>query len=346
MAARILWEDVVRVRIPALRIKDSQAGKFEMHMPQEKTLLLIDTNSIIHRAFHALPPLKTKEGSPGGAIYGSLLAFFKMLSDFDPDFVGAAFDFPGKTFRHEKYKEYKAHRPKAPEELISQIKETERVFSEMGVKVLKEEGLEADDIVGSVCSLSPAGTKVVIATGDLDLLQLAGSKIKVYTLKKGVKESVLHDENSVKEKYDGILPERIPDIKALQGDPSDNIPGIEGVGEKTAIKLIKEFDTIEELYEQIKENPSSEYLSKRIGKSTFRKLKEGKRKAFLSKELASIRSDGLSGLDIKDLSFTRDEERIKEVLDRLGFKTLANRFSRGASEEEKEEEEKNLSFGF
>jgi DNA polymerase I len=295
-------------------------------MKREK-LLLFDTNSIIHRAFHALPPLKSKDGKPSGAVYGSLLAFFKIVSDIKPNYIAAAFDSPGKTFRHKKYKEYKANRAKAPEELVFQIKRTQEVFKNMGIVVLKKEGLEADDIVGSISFLAPKNVETVIATGDMDILQLVNEKTKVYTLKRGIQESILYDKDKVKEKYGGLLPEQIIDIKALQGDASDNIPGVEGIGEKTAIKIIKEFGNIENLYKNIEKEKS---LSIKIKE----KLIKGKEKAFLSKELATIDKENFSDFNFSDFFYDIKSEKTKNTLDDLGFITLKKRFFK--------EEEKNL----
>ncbi len=315
---------------------------------KKKKLILIDANSIIHRAFHALPPLKTKKGEPAGAIYGSLLAFFKILSDFTPDYVGASFDSPGKTFRHEEYEDYKAHRPEAPKELISQIIKTQEVFSEMGVKVLAHEGLEADDIVGNISSLKPDGVEAVIATGDLDLLQLAAKEVKIYTFKRGVKEGVLYDKEKVKEKHEGVPPERIPDIKGLQGDPSDNIPGVEGIGKKTAIKLIKKLGSIEEVYSKIESDKALEGFNDNIVK----KLKKDKEKAFLSKELATIRRTGFPEMEFSELFFKMNNDKIRGVLEELGFKSLAKRFSEDKEDSSRgnatsnNESENNLSFDF
>lgn len=290
-------------------------------------LLLFDTNSIIHRAFHALPPLKSKSGEPGGAIYGSLIAFFKIISDVNPSYVAVAFDSPGKTFRHKKYKDYKANRVKAPEELIFQIKKSQEVFSRMGVAVLKKEGLEADDIVGTISFYAPKNIETVIATGDMDILQLVNEKTKVYTLKRGIQESVLYNEKKVKEKYGGISPNQIVDIKALWGDASDNIPGVSGIGEKTAIKIIKEFGNIENLYKNLRSTSS---LSVKIKE----KLLKGEKMAFLSKELATINKKGVFKYNFSDFAYNIKSEKTKEELENLGFASLKKRFFK--------EEEKNL----
>ncbi len=310
-------------------------------MKKEK-LLLFDANSIIHRAFHALPPLKDKKGEPSGAVYGSLLVFFKMISEINPRYLAVAFDSPGKTFRHEKYKEYKANRPKAPDELVSQIKKTKEVFEKMGAATLAKEGLEADDIVGAVSSCAPEGVETVIVTGDADILQLVNGKTKVYTLKRGVKESVLYDRKKVEEKYGGVPPERVVDIKALQGDPSDNIPGVEGVGEKTAIKLVKKFGRLEDLYSSLKKESPEE-----VSKKVYEKLKKQKKEAFLSRDLATIDRKCLSGIDFGRFSFQQDKEKTGKVLQDLGFLSMANRFLGEKKENKKPSKEgRNLKLNF
>ncbi len=311
-------------------------------MKREK-LLLFDTNSIIHRAFHALPPLKDSEGNPAGALYGSLLAFFKILQEINPCYVAVAFDSPGKTFRHKKYKEYKANRPKAPEELISQIKKTKEVFAKIGVKVFSKEGLEADDIVGAISYQAPQEIETVIVTGDADILQLVNEKTKVYTLKRGVKETVLYDKERVKEKYEGVGPEKIIEIKSLQGDPSDNIPGVKGVGKKTAVKLIREFKNLENLYISLEDGKCDSF-----SEGLKKKLLMGKKSAFLSRELAEIKKTDFLKVDFSELFFEKDNVKIKNILEELGFSSVAKRFSAENFLEKKtsHEKEKNLKFNF
>lgn len=287
----------------------------------EKKLLLLDTNSIIHRAFHALPPLKDKKGKPSGAVYGSLLAFFSMITEFKPHYVVAVFDSPGKTFRHKEYKEYKAHRPKTADELISQIKRMPTVFCKMGVGFLAKEGLEADDIIGIISANVPDKIKTVIASGDGDVLQLVNEKTKVYTLKRGVKEGVLYDVEGVKKRYEGLLPEKLIDVKALQGDISDNIPGVKGIGEKTAVKIIKKYESIENLYHSLEEN-SEDVLSTKQQEI----LKKEKKEAFLSKKLATIKTENSLNFKISEFEFNHDQEKIKKIMEDMGFFTLAKRF--------------------
>ena len=174
-------------------------------MEPKKRLIIIDSNSIIHRVYHALPALTTKKGELVNAVYGFLLAFFKAIKDFQPDYICACFDFPAPTFRHKKYKEYKAKRPPAPEELYQQIPKVKEVLEAFNVPIFEKEGFEADDIIGTIAHLAPKRqiipeVETIILSGDLDVLQLINPKTKIYSLRKGVKDIVLYDENLVKEK--------------------------------------------------------------------------------------------------------------------------------------------------
>jgi len=290
-------------------------------MTNEKRLIVIDSNSIIHRAYHALPPLTTKKGELVNAVYGFLLVFLKVIREFQPDYIAATFDFPAPTFRHKKYKEYKAKRPPAPEELYLQIPKVKEILKGFSVPIFEKEGFEADDIIGTISHLAPKkqilpGIETIILSGDLDALQLVDSHTKVYALRKGVKDTILYDENLVKERYQGLTPEQIIDFKALKGDPSDNIPGVTGIGEKTAIELIKEFGSLENLYQNLaKLKP---------------KLKESllfqKEQAFLSKELAEIKTNVPIDFNLKKCQWREyDKEKITKILSNLEFYSLIKR---------------------
>ena len=176
---------------------------------KKKHLLIIDANSVIHRAYHALPLLTTKKGELVNAVYGFLLVFFKAIKDFQPDYIAACFDFPGPTFRHKKYKEYKAKRPPTPKDLVSQIPKVKEILNAFSVPVFEKEGFEADDIIASLkIKNQRAKIKNIIISGDLDLLQLVDKQTGVYILRKGVKDTVLYDENLVKEKFQGLTTAR------------------------------------------------------------------------------------------------------------------------------------------
>jgi len=296
-----------------------------------KRLLIIDSNSIIHRAYHALPSLTTKKGELVNAVYGFLLVFLKAIKDFRPDFIAAAFDSPAPTFRHKKYKEYKAKRPKAPEELYQQIPKVKEVLGAFGVPVFEIAGFEADDIIGTISSLAPKKQiipplETIILSGDLDSLQLVDNKTKVYALKKGVKDIILYDENLVKEKFHGLSPKQILEFKALRGDASDNIPGVTGIGEKTAIKLLSKFGSLENIYkENLKEKfAAAKEFKPRLGEI----LSKYKEQAFLSKDLAQINKNVPLDFSLNKCSFGGyDKEKIIRVLKKFDFYSLLNRFS-------------------
>ena len=190
-------------------------------------LISIDANAIIHRAFHALPPLKNKEGKQRGAVYGFALFFLKALKDFKPAYAAAAFDYPAPTFRHKEYKPYKAKRTKAPDELYEQIPEVKKLLQSFGVKCLEAPGFEADDILGAIAEKVRAEENLenIILTGDMDALQLVDEKTKVNAISRRIKEAVLYGKKEIAQKFGGLAPGQLVDFKALRGDPSDNIPG-------------------------------------------------------------------------------------------------------------------------
>ena len=288
---------------------------------EKKKLIIIDSNSIIHRAYHALPPLTTKKEELVNAVYGFLLVFFKAIREFQPDFIAATFDFPAPTFRHKKYKEYKAKRPPAPEELYQQIPKVKEVLKSFNVPIFEKEGFEADDIIGTIANLAPKKQvlpkiETIILSGDSDVLQLVDPWTKVSALRKGVKDIVLYDENLVKEKFQGLTPQQLLDFKALKGDPSDNIPGVTGIGEKTAIELIKEFGSLENLYQNLAK------LKPRL-KESLLFLKE---QAFFSRELAEIKTNVPIDFNLKKCQWGKyDQKKIVEILKNYEFRTLIKR---------------------
>jgi len=294
-------------------------------MPRTKRFLIIDSNALLHRAYHALPPLKTKKGEILNAVYGFLLVFLKAIKELKPDFVAAAFDFPSLTFRHQEFKEYKAKRVKAPDELYEQIPKAKEVLRIFGVPVFEKKGFEADDIIGTLTCLSKKHPQLetVILTGDMDVLQLIDDKTRVYALKRGIKDTLFYDQKEVEKRYSGLSPSQLLDVKSLQGDASDNIPGVPGIGEKTAVSLIKKFKSVENLYQEIERNSDR---IKEIKKSVLEKLKKNKEQAFLSKKLAEIKKDVGLEFDLKKCIFKpEDKEKIIELFSRLEFHTLLKR---------------------
>jgi len=324
---------------------------------EKKRLIIIDSNSIIHRAFHALPPLSTKSGEVVGAVYGFLLVFLKALRELQPDYIVATFDLPAPTFRHKAFKEYKATRPPTPEGIRQQIPKIKEILKVFNVPVLEKEGYEADDLIGTIANLAGQNRKAevdelrsssrrrdgrgnlflrpsslfanarvietIILSGDNDCFQLVDSQTKVYFLRKGVKDTFLYDENSVKEKYQGLTPEKLVDFKALKGDASDNIPGVKGIGEKTAIGLILKFGSIENLYQEInKISEKSAEIPQRI-KEILIKYKE---QAFLSKRLVQIEKSAPINFDLELCVWKNyDKEKVIEIFEKLEFKSLINR---------------------
>ncbi len=312
---------------------------------KKKRLIIIDSNSLIHRAYHALPPLTTKKGELINAVYGFLLVFLKVLKEFQPDFIAACFDLPGPTFRHKKFKGYKAKRPPTPEELCRQIPKVKEVLRGFSVPIFEKEGFEADDIIGTISKLAPKKQVIpeigtVILSGDLDTLQLVNPCTKVYVLRKGVKDIVLYDENLVKEKFQGLVPEQILDFKSLRGDASDNIPGVTGIGEKTAIELLLKFGSLENIYKEIEEDePSSlssaaareiEEENPEKAKNLKPKLKEillkYKEQAFLSKTLAQINKNTPIDFNLEKCRWRDyDKEKVIQILKNLEFYSLLER---------------------
>jgi len=291
-------------------------------MENKKRLLVFDSNSVIHRAFHALPPLTTKKGEVVGAVYGFLLVFLKALKEFQPDFVAACFDVKGPTFRHEKYAQYKAQRPKAPDELYQQIPIVKTVLESFGVPVYEKQGFEGDDLIGTIAKLAPQKQafpelETIIISGDSDNLQLINGKTKVYTLRKGVKDTVLYNEAKVSEKYQGLSPQQLIDYRALRGDPTDNIPGVKGVGEKTATELLQKFSSIENLYQNIEE----------VEKPKLRQiLIQHKQDAFDSKELATIYQNVPMDFNLQDCRWSNyDKKKARQLLESLNFYSLIPR---------------------
>ncbi|MFC1629982.1 5'-3' exonuclease H3TH domain-containing protein [Patescibacteria group bacterium] len=295
---------------------------------KKKRFIIIDSNAVLHRAYHALPPLATKKGEVVNAIYGFLLVFFKAIKELHPDFIVATFDMAAPTFRHKEFKEYKAKRPKAPDEFYLQIPKVKEVLKSFNVPIFEKEGYEADDLIGAIsvqAAKKQAYPKVetIILSGDLDNLQLVNSNTKVYTLRKGVKDTILYDEEKVKERYQGLVPSQLTDYRGLKGDPSDNIPGVTGIGEKTAIELLKEFKTLENLYKELDDQSSS---VAKLKARTRELLLQYREQAFFSKMLATIRIDAPIDIDLKKCEWGKyDKKEVESLLQNLEFYSLINR---------------------
>lgn len=268
--------------------------------------IIIDSHALIHRCYHALPNLTTPKGEPIGAVYGTTRIIFKVIRELKPDYLAACFDLAEPTFRHLDYKEYKGKRPKTDESLILQFDKVKQFFDAAKIKRFEKPGFEADDLIGTLVKKfsSEKDLKIIILTGDLDTLQLVNdNKIVIYTMKKGIQDTIIYNENQVKERY-GLLPHQIIDLKALKGDPSDNIIGVKGIGEKIAIELIKNFDTLENLYHAIEDkNFYNTSAVKIIKPKTLQCLISQKEQAFFSKYLATLNCDVPIDVQLKDLKF-------------------------------------------
>jgi len=283
-----------------------------------KKLILIDGNAIIHRSFHALPPLMTKKGELVNAVYGFASTLLSVIDKFKPDYILATFDLKGPTFRHKEFADYKATRVKAPDELYAQIERVKEVVKAFNIPIYEQEGFEADDVIGTIVHQSEqkhGDVENIIVTGDMDTLQLVSPKTSVFTLRRGISDTVVYDEAGVMEKY-GLKPEQVIDFKGLRGDPSDNIPGVKGIGEKTATELLKKYVTIEGVYEHLEE----------IKGAVKEKLERDRSQAFLSKRLATISLQAPVELDLeKCQTHDFDRQRIVGIFQELNFFSLIKR---------------------
>lgn len=291
-------------------------------MMDKKRLLIVDSNALLHRAFHALPPLTTKKGEQTGAIYGFLLILFKAIKDLNPGYVVACFDTPAPTFRHQRFKEYKATRPKTPEEIKTQLPKIKEVLKVFEIPVFEKEGFEADDLIATISTRAEkenSQLETYILSGDLDSLQLVDENTKVYTLGKGIKETVVYDEERVLSRFN-IKPEQMVDFKALVGDPSDNITGVLGVGKKTAADLLNQFGNLYNLYQDIEEKKVD--IKPRIKEI----LLKNKEQAFFARSLVETKKDVDIDFNIKDCQFGNfNHRKVEDILSEFEFHSLISR---------------------
>ncbi len=299
-----------------------------------KTLVLLDSHAIIHRAYHALPEFLSSSREPTGALYGLSTMLMKIATDLKPDYIVACYDLPQKTFRHEAYDAYKAGRAKTDDALVSQLKSSREIFQAFNIPIYDAPGFEADDVLGTIVEKFKKDKKIniVIASGDMDTMQLVDDKkVQVYTLKKGINDTILYNEETVVERF-GFVPKLLPDYKGLRGDPSDNIIGIKGIGEKTAEILISKFGTIEEIYKKLKKD-----LPAQAGEKVFRDagisprmielLKANEEEALFSKTLATIRRDAPVDFKLPEQTFWEgaDLKKIEQVFIKYEFRSLFTR---------------------
>ena len=280
--------------------------------------LVIDGSSLIHRAFFALPPLMNKQGLHTGAVYGLCNMLLKLLGEVNPRYMAVAFDKSRKTFRTEMYAAYKGQRKPTPSELSEQFPLAMKVLSTMGIATLELDNYEADDIIGTFAVHAPQDVEVIIVTGDRDELQLIDKRTKVYYTKRGISDIQIFDETEFAANYEGLVPKQLIELKGLMGDTSDNIPGVPGVGPKTAMKLIKEYTDVETVLANI---------DKVSGKSLKTKLSEHQEEALLSKKLATIYTDAPVDLSMSAYELAPLKEEARTLLQDLEFRNMYERFA-------------------
>jgi DNA polymerase I len=293
-----------------------------------KTLVLLDTHAILHRAYHALPDFVSPSGEPTGALFGVVAMLLKIIEELKPDFIVACYDLPEPTHRHVAFDAYKAGRAKTDDALVAQIIRSRDIFAAFGIPMYEHPGFEADDILGTIVENTKKVKKLrtIIASGDMDTLQLVDKdRVLVYTLKKGIQDTILYNEDAVRARF-GFGPELIPDYKGLRGDPSDNIPGIRGIGEKSGSDLITNFGSIESIYKTLKKHEEVFY-EKGIKKRIVELLRDGEEEAIFSKMLATIRRDAPISFVVPTSSWheSLDTEKVLALFQEFGFRTLTQR---------------------
>lgn len=291
----------------------------------EERIIIIDGNSLINRAFYALPPLTTTDGRPTNAIYGFLTMLFRVMEDYNPDYIGVAFDKKAPTFRHKQFADYKAGRKKMAPELTAQLEPLKEILDAFNIYRIELEGFEADDLIGTLAAYSDdKGIETLIVTGDRDALQLATDKTKVLFTKRGISQLEIYDAQKVFEEYE-VTPKQYIDLKGLMGDKSDNIPGIPGVGEKTAIKLLRQFENIENLIQ------NTDQIS---GAKLKERVEENREQAVLSKKLATIVTDVPVKIDLEELKMQEiNYPKLMDLFNLYEFNSLIPRIKKDSHEE-------------
>jgi len=306
----------------------------------QSRLLLIDGNSLFHRAYHALPPITDKSGEVANAVFGFSNMLIKATNEIKPTHVVCAFDTQAPTFRHIEFEKYKATRPAPPADLYPQLPKVKKVLDAFGITYFEKEGYEADDLIATIASktisrwplvVSLRGQKtkgeerkaisVVILSGDRDCLQLVDGNVKVQMPGWNLKETTLYDPSTVVAKY-GLEPQQMVDYKSLVGDVSDNVPGVTGIGPKTAASLLQKYHTLENLFKHMDEQPES----------VRSKLKDGKETALAAKKLVELdRRVGIE-FELGKLEFKPDWEKVRREYEELGFKSIVAKLPRGREE--------------
>lgn len=285
--------------------------------------VLIDAFALIFRAYYGLPTKLSHNGQPIQAVYGFTSALLSAIRTLEPEYLAVGLDVGKPTYRHKEFKDYKIKRPEAPEDLKAQIPLVIELLKTMDIPTFGEAGYEGEDVIATIvanvkCQITNNKFEYIIVTGDMDTLQLIDEDVKVYSASKGVNQAMMYDEDKVKEKY-GLTPNQFVDYKALRGDPSDNIPGVPGIGEKGAAKLIQEFGSIETLYKKIKKN-------NKISPKLITILQENKEQAFMSYKLSKIQTNAPIDFKLKDAKIHHyDKQKTIKLFEEYGFKSLISR---------------------
>ncbi|MBI2097992.1 MAG: hypothetical protein HYT46_03640 [Candidatus Vogelbacteria bacterium] len=297
-----------------------------------KTLVLLDVHAILHRAYHALPDFTTQSGEPTGGLYGLVAMLIKLIAELKPDYLAACYDRPEPTFRKAVYRQYKAGRKPADSELVGQIERSREFFIAFNIPIYEQAGFEADDIIGTIVEQASKfeNLKIIIASGDLDTLQLvSGQRVAVYTFRKKLTETVLYDESAMRVRF-GFGPELLPDWKGLRGDPSDNIIGIAGIGEKTATTLVTNFGSLEQMYGKLKKDQPA-FRRAGLKDRVIKLLLDGEEEALFSKTLATIRRDAPINFSLPPDTWRAGVltklAAAESLFDQLEFRTLKDRFN-------------------
>jgi len=295
-------------------------------MAKRKKIVVFDGHALVHRGFHAIPFLTTKDGTHTNAVYGFTMMMLLALREIKPDYAIVAWDAPGKTFRHDQFKDYKATRVKAPDELYEQMPLTKDVVSAFNIPLIESPGYEADDIIGTLTKNYEKTHDVVVVTGDLDELQLVSDTVSVYTMRKGFTDTFMYDPSAVHERY-GVTPKEFIVYKALKGDSSDNIPGVAGIGDKGATELVEQYKTLDNMYEHLDE----------IKPALAKKLEAGKDNAYLSLELSTIKRDVEIEFRLQDAALHEyDRKKVFDLFHKLEFKSLLSKLPNQSFTEEQQ----------
>lgn len=295
-------------------------------------LILIDGNAILHRAYHALPPLTTRNGEQINAVYGLVSMLLKVIQDLKPTHLAVVFDEKEKTFRQIEYPDYQANRPPMEEDLSSQFDKARKFLDAARIPIFSMPGFEADDVIGTVSNNQKEDEEVIIVTGDRDILQLVNGRVKVYMPILGLTNARLFGPSDVENKM-GVGPDKIIDYKALVGDPSDNYPGVPGIGPKTAISLLIKYGNLDEIYNHLDE----------LSKGLRDKLIKGKESGYLSRRLATIVRDVPVDFDYDQTAkWQLDNQKVLNLFEEFGFRTLTDRIKKVGKQIEAEKQLKLL----